>query len=157
MRCRPGYLEIARSVRSLACNARRTDTYVYVCIYTYVLCTQAYICPTRGRGFSRSTARPTRARDIVGGFCDLRDDCHVCRERTLARDSPPRVPRSRDTLSLSTLSPSMRSRHLRHRASFRPLVRMQHQSPSCLPPYTPCTRQLASPFCPLFLRAPALA
>jgi len=92
-------------------------------------------------------ARQSRERDIVGGFCDLRDDCHVCRERTLARDSLPRVPRSRGcdtplshpnvpvTCAIAPAHPP--ASPVRTHDTGRPPVRpLRH----C----TPCTRQLAS-------------
>jgi len=89
-------------------------------------------------------------RDIVGGFCDSRDDCHVCRERTLARDSP-RAPFLRylpASLFLTPISP-----HVPVTCAIalaRP-ARTQHSPPVLFSPNrsfrhrTPCTRQVISP------------
>lgn len=86
-----GDAEFCEQADSLACNTSwsRTNIYMYICTHTHV-CIYSPVFPWRGEV----------ERDIVGGFCDLRDDCHVCRERTLARDS---LPCSRDTLLPSLL------------------------------------------------------
>jgi len=59
-------------------------------IYIYIYIAYIYIYSIRVQSRTFFPWRGKLERDIVGGFCDLRDDCHVCRERTLARD--PRCP-----------------------------------------------------------------